>query len=264
MSRSSHAGRRTILAWQIGIVAVTLALWEAAVDLHLADPFFFGRPSEIATYLVTTTLNGYLLVNTWVTVYEVVLGFVAGTLLGTAVGLALWWSPYLSRVLEPFAVVLNATPKIVVAPILIVWFGIGLTSKVMIAVSVYAIVAWLGAFDGVRAADADQADMVRALGGSRRHVFFKIIIPSTLPWILTTMRINIGLALIGVITGEFLSSTRGLGYLVDSTAKLYQISHTFAALLAIAALAAVQFYIVGLLERKLAPWAVETEIEFIT
>ncbi len=271
MSASSPNGPRArapedwrILGWQCGIVAAVLLAWEGAILLQYADTFFFGRPSEVVAFLFTRTLDGYLLVNTWVTVYEVALGFVAGTVLGTAVGWALWWSPYWSRVLEPYAVVLNATPKIVIAPILIVWFGIGLTSKVMIAVSICAVVAWLGAFDGVRAADPDHADMVRAVGGRRRDVFLKIVVPTSLPWILTTMRINIGLALIGVITGEFLSSTQGLGYLVDATAKLYQLSHTFAALAMIAALAAVQFWLVGLLERKLLPWAQEAELEFIT
>lgn len=270
MSGSSRDGRVRppadwmILGWQIGIVAVVLIVWEGAVLLKYADTFFFGQPSEVVSYLFRSTLSGYLVVNTWVTVYEVVLGFVIGTVLGTAVGLALWWSPYLSRVLEPYAVVLNATPKIVIAPILIVWFGIGLLSKVMIAVSICSLVAWLGAFDGVRATDSDHADMVRAVGGRDRDVFFKIVVPTSLPWIFTTMRINIGLALIGVITGEFLSSTQGLGYLVDSTAKLYQLSHTFAALVMIAALAAVQFWLVGLLEKKLLPWASEAELEFIS
>jgi NitT/TauT family transport system permease protein len=270
MSRFSAApGRRSVedwkvLGWQAGIVAAVLILWEGAVLLKYADRFFFGQPSEVAAFLVKRTLDGYLLLQTWVTVYEVVLGFVAGTVLGTAIGWALWWSPYWSRVLEPYAVVLNATPKIVIAPILIVWFGIGLTSKVMIAVSICAVVAWLGAFDGVRATDPDQTDMVRAVGGRDRDVFLRIVVPTSLPWILTTMRINIGLALIGVITGEFLSSTQGLGYLVDSTAKLYQLSHTFAALMLIAALAAVQFWLVGLLEKKLLPWAQEAELEFLS
>jgi NitT/TauT family transport system permease protein len=134
----------------------------------------------------------------------------------------------------------------------------------MIAVLICAIVAWLGAFDGVRNADGDQMDMVRAVGGKPRDVFFKIVVPSSLPWILTTMRINIGLALIGVITGEFLSSTAGLGYLVDSTAKLYQMSHTIAALVLIAAIAGAQFYFVNWLERRLLPWAQEHELEFMT
>lgn len=256
--------RWVVLGAQIGIVAVVLALWETAVALGWITEFFFGRPSEVVRYLVVRTMDGYLITHTWVTLYEELLGFAIGTAVGTAAGLSLWWSPFLSRVLEPFAIVFNATPKIVIAPLLVVWFGIGLTSKVMIAVLVCAIVAWLGAFDGVRSADRDQMDMVRAVGGRRRHVFWKIVVPSSLPWILTTMRINIGLALIGVITGEFLSSTAGLGYLVDSTAKLYEMSHTLAALVLIAAIAGAQFYFVNWLERRLLPWVEEHELDFIT
>ncbi len=253
-----------IVAWQVGIVVVCLGVWEFLVAKKYISEFFFGQPSGVVSYLIENTMNGYLLIHTWVTIYEVILGFAIGTVVGTACGWALWWSPFMSRVLEPFAVVLNATPKIVVAPILIVWFGIGLLSKVMIAVLICFIVAWLGAFDGVRATDQDQSDMVRAVGGKRRDVFFKIVIPTTLPWILTTMRINIGLALIGVITGEFLSSSQGLGYLVDSTAKLYQMSHTIAALVMIAIVAAAQFYAVEWLERRLLKWSHEAELEFIT
>lgn len=259
-----RAEQWTILAWQIGIIAVTLAVWEYAVARKFASEFFFGQPSKVLDYMIENTLNGYLVLHTWVTVYEVILGFVLGTVIGTACGWALWWSPFLSRVLEPFAVVLNATPKIVVAPILIVWFGIGLLSKVMIAVLICAIVAWLGAFDGVRATDRDQVDMVRAVGGRKRDVFLKIVVPTSLPWIITTMHINIGLALIGVITGEFLSSTQGLGYLVEHTARLYQMSHTIAALVVIAVVAAVQFYVVEWLAAKMLPWAKEAELEFIT
>ena len=251
--KAPRSDRWGVLGIQLAAVAVFLGLWQLAVVRGWITEFFFGKPSEVFRYLVDRTMDGYLITHTWVTLYEELLGFVAGTLLGTAAGLSLWWSPFLSRVLEPFAVVFNATPKIVIAPLLIVWFGIGLTSKVMIAVLICAIVAWLGAFDGVRGADADQMDMVRAVGGRRRHVFWKIVVPSSLPWILTTMRINIGLALIGVITGEFLSSTAGLGYLVDSTAKLYQMSHTIAAVVLIGAIAAAQFYFVNWLERKLAP-----------
>lgn len=283
MSRSSHldadggpggadaisvqapkSDRWQVIGSQVAIVILFVGAWELAVTYGWIREFFFGRPLEVGRYLAARTADGYLITHTWVTLYEELIGFVAGTVVGTAAGLSLWWSPFMSRVLEPFAVVFNATPKIVIAPLLIVWFGIGLTSKVMIAVLICAVVAWLGAFDGVRNVDSDQMDMVRAVGGKRRDVFLKIVVPSSLPWILTTMRINIGLALIGVITGEFLSSTAGLGYLVDSTAKLYQMSHTIAALVLIAAIAAAQFYFVNWLERRLLPWVEEHELEFIT
>jgi NitT/TauT family transport system permease protein len=258
--------RWLIIGAQVGIIVTSLALWELLVRSGVIKEFFFGQPTKIAAYVFEQTLSGYLLRHTWVTLYEEVLGFAVGTVIGTAVGLALWWSPYLSRVLEPFAVMFNATPKIVIAPILIVWFGIGLTSKVMIAVLICAIVAWLGAFEGVRNADADQMDMVRAVGGKERDVFLKIVVPASLPWLISTARINIGLALIGVITGEFLSSTEGLGYVVEHTARLYQMSETLGALALIAVVAAVQLYLLNWIEGRLFTWAYESEHrgEYIT
>lgn len=260
------AERWLVIGTQVGIILACLALWELLIRSGVIKEFFFGQPSKIVAYLFDQTLSGYLVRHAWVTLYEELLGFVLGTVIGTAVGLALWWSRYLSRVLEPFAVMFNATPKIVIAPILIVWFGIGLTSKVMIAVLICAIVAWLGAFEGVRNADADQMDMVRAVGGRERHVFFKIVAPASLPWIISTARINIGLALIGVITGEFLSSTEGLGYLVEQTARLYQMSETLGALTLIAVAAAAQLYLVNWIEARLFRWAYEPEHrgEYIT
>lgn len=259
MKLRGSSNRWIVVGSQLGIVLVTVTIWEYLVRAGVISEFFFGQPSKIVDYIVSNTLNGYLIRHTWVTLYEELMGFAIGTAVGTALGLALWWSPYLSRVLEPFAVVLNATPKIVVAPIMIFWFGIGLTSKVMIAVLICSVVAWLGAFDGVRNADRDQMDMVRAVGGSSVDVFLKVVAPSSLPWIITTARINIGLALIGVITGEFLSSTEGLGYLVDYTAKLYQMSQTLAAVLVIGLLAAAQLSIVNWLESRLFAWAYEPE-----
>lgn len=259
--RRASAEGALVVGVQIAIVLVVLLVWQGAVVFKLATEFFFGRPDKMFVWLYANTLNGYLLVHTWTTLYAQLVGFAIGTIGGTAAGLALWWSPYLSRVLDPFAVVFNATPKIVIAPVLIVWFGIGVLSKVMIAVLVCGIVAWLGAFDGTKSADPDQMDMVRALGGRKRHVFFKIVVPHSLPWIITTMRINIGLALIGVITGEFLSSTQGLGYLVDRSAKLYEMSQTMAGLFMLAVIAAAQLYAVNWLERRLLHWSAEQDIE---
>ncbi len=160
--------------------------------------------------------------------------------------------------------VLNATPKIVMAPIFIMWFGIGMTSKVVLAVSICAIVAWISAFDAIRSVDLDQIDMIRALGGRRRHAFTTIVVPSSLTWISAAMKINIGLALIGAITGEYLASTQGLGYLAVKTANEYQMSHTLGVLLIIAMIAALQYYLLVWLDSRLFRWQTGTEVVHIT
>ena len=258
-----HGWRRVVLP-QVILVLAFLVVWELLVAYGYATEFFFGRPTWVFAYVGRGLGEGWLWGHTWVTFYETMAGFVLGTLLGTAVGLALWWSVLLSRVLSPVAVILNATPKIVMAPIFIVWFGIGLTSKVVLAVTICAIVAWISAFDAIRSVDLDQVDMIRALGGRRRHAFTNVVIPTSLTWISAAMKINIGLALIGAITGEYLSSTQGLGYLAVKTANEYQMSQTLGVLLVISVLAGAQYYALSWTERKLFRWMRQDELGFIT
>jgi len=244
-----------VIGLQVCCIGLPVIVWEAAVRGGLADPFFFGRPSEVLRYVAATLLDGSLFYHSSVTVSEQALGLSLGTVVGTALALALWWSPFLSRVLETYAVILNATPKIVIAPLLVVWFGLGMESKVMISALVTGVVAWLGAFESVRRGDADQGDLVRALGGSEGQVFAKIVIPAALPYVFATLRLNVGFSLIGVITGEFLSSTAGLGYLVDTTSKAYDMSHTLGAILAIAVIAAAELWLLARVEARLMHWS---------
>jgi NitT/TauT family transport system permease protein len=245
---------RTLLL-QVAILGSLVLMWEVAGRLGWAEPFVYGQPSAFFAYLWSGFASGMLFIHASVTLLEQVLGLLIGTALGTGIGLALWWSTYFSRVFEPYAVILNATPKIVIAPLLVVWFGIGLASKIMIAVMITFVVAWLGAFEGVKRADKDQQDLVRALGASEWNVFKKVVLPSCGPAIFATLRMNVGLSLIGVITGEFLSSTHGLGYLVASTAKTYQMSHTLAAIAVLAGIAAIELWIISRAERRWASWA---------
>jgi NitT/TauT family transport system permease protein len=232
-----------------------VVVWEGMVRAGRADPFFFGEPSEMVAYIAATLLDGSLLYHGWITLSEQAIGLLLGTAVGSAIALALWWSGFMSRVLETYAVIINATPKIVIAPLLVVWFGLGMSSKVMISALVTGVVAWLGAFDGVRRCDPDQSDLVRALGGGERHVFAKIVVPSTVPYVFATLRLNIGFSLIGVITGEFLSSTAGLGYLVDTTSKAYEMSHTLGAITVIAVIAAAELWALARLEAYLMHWS---------
>lgn len=254
---------RVVVA-QIGLLLGALILWEVTIVWGFASEFFFGRPTRVLSYVLENTWDGYLLEHAWVTFYEQLLGFGIGTCTGIGIGLSLWWFPFLRWVFEPFAIVLNATPKIVMAPLLVAWFGIGLMSKVSIAVLVCAVVAWVSAMEGMRSADADQMDMIKALGGRRWDMFRKIVFPSCLPWFMMAARLNIGLALVGAITGEFLASTEGLGYLVDKTALRYEMSETLGVLAVIAVVAAGQYYALRWVESRVLHWAAEGDIEFVT
>jgi NitT/TauT family transport system permease protein len=239
---------------QSGLLLALCAIWEALVRAGVIGEPKFGQPARILAYLWHGLGDGSLLGHTRVTLQEELLGFAIGTVGGTAIGLGLWWSRRLSRVLEPFAVVFNGLPKIALAPPFIVWFGIYQTSKVVLAASICLVVAWLSAYSGALQVDRDWLDMVRALGGSRWQAFRRIVVPGAMPWILSGLRINIGFALIGAIVGEYVASNAGLGYLAVQAAIRFRMSQLWMVIFVITALAAVQYYALVWLERRCFAW----------
>lgn len=243
-----------VLATQLVGAAAFFGLWEMVVAGGWAGEAKFGQPSRIAAYFWAGLVDGTLLHHLGVTLFEELAGFALGTLLGTAIGLGLWWSPFLSRVLEPFAVIFNSLPKIALAPPFIVWFGIYQTSKVVLALSICLVVAWLSAFTGARQVDRDLLDMVRAVGGSRWQAFRSVVVPSTMPWILSALRINIGFALIGAIVGEYVASNAGLGYLAVQAAIRFRMSQLWMIIIVITALAALQYALLVWIERRCFRW----------
>jgi NitT/TauT family transport system permease protein len=239
---------------QVGALAALLAAWEALVASGALIEMKTGRPSEIVRFFWLGLADGSLLEHARVTLVEELLGFGIGTVVGTAIGLGLWWSPRLSRVIEPFAVVFNGLPKIALAPPFIVWFGIYQTSKVVLAASICLVVAWLSAYNGARHVDRDLLDMITALGGRRWQAFRAVIVPGAMPWVLSGLRINIGFALIGAIVGEYVASNAGLGYLAVQAAIRFRMSQLWMTIFVITALAAVQFYALLWLERRCFAW----------
>lgn len=247
--------RVVVYACQALLAFGVFGLWEFAVALGWLNETHVGQPSQILVLFLQAARDGTFWKHLGVTLYEELLGFGIGQVGGTVIGLGLWWSRTLSRILEPFAVVFNSIPKIALAPPMIVWFGIYETSKVALAVSICLVVAWLSTYAGVLRVDRDLQDMVRAVGGNRWQVFAKVVVPSTLPWMISAIKINIGFALVGAVVGEFVASNHGLGYVAVQAAIMFQMSLLWMAVFAIVALAAVQYYLVLWLERHLFRWA---------
>jgi NitT/TauT family transport system permease protein len=241
--------RVAVYAGQLALVGLVLVPWEASVRLGWLNPAKSGQPSQIWFYLQDALHRGYIWPHLGVTLYEQASGFALGTGIGTVLGLGLWWSRTLARILEPFVVVFNSIPKIALAPPMIVWFGIYETSKIVLAASI--CLAWLNAYSGVRTVDRDLVDMVRAVGGSRWQAFTKVVVPSTLPWMLSAVKINVGFALTGAVVGEFVASQHGLGFLAAQAGMLFQMSRLWMLVLVIIAVAAVQYYGALALERHL-------------
>lgn len=254
--RLSPAARETLLTGsiQLGMVAAVLALWQWGVQAGIISEFLVGSPAGIFEKLWHAIQDGSLMVDTGVTLGEAITGFLIGSLVGSVIGLSLWYSAVFARIVEPFIVAINSVPKIAFAPIVILWFGTGMVSKVMLAISLTSIVALIAAYEAAKNADHDLQSLLLALGASKHQIFFKVVVPSTLPAIISTFRINIGFGLVGAVVGEFISSSRGLGHMIFNASSLYDLNTVWVGLFALMFVGFVLYYVVDRVERYLLPW----------
>src|SRR3982075_2514041 len=243
-----------VLATQAGRLAVLLGFWDHMTANNKQAAFMFGSPSAIAGFLGQMARDGSLWHDTYVTGLETLLGFLVGTLFGTVIGLSLWYSRFVSRVVEPFVIAIGSIPIIALAPIIIIWFGTGLISKVAMSTLSVVIVALVPSSKGGVGVDTDQINLMRTLGASKFQFVRKLVVLASLTDIFGGLKLTVGFALIGAIVGEFMSSSEGLGHAIFKAGSLYIIPKVFAALVATIALALILTFIVGKIERLLMPW----------
>lgn len=243
-----------VLATQVTLLALLLGFWEHMTASDKQAAFMFGSPSAIFGFLGQMARDGSLWRDTYVTGLETLLGFGIGNLFGTLIGLLLWYSRFVSRVVEPFVIALGSIPIIALAPIIIIWFGTGLISKVAMSTLSVVIVALVTSYKGAIGVDADQINLMRTLGASKFQIFRKLVVPASLTDIFAGLKLTVGFALIGAIVGEFMSSSEGLGHAIFKAGSLYIIPKVFAALVATIALALLLTFVVGRIEQLLMPW----------
>ncbi|WP_337031353.1 ABC transporter permease [Paenibacillus illinoisensis] len=242
------------MIWRFIIVAVILVIWEAAVQLKLVNGFLMGSPSPILDAAITMFSSGQLLTDVLATVNATIIGFVAGSLFGSLAGLLMWYSKAVARVLDPFIVALNGIPKIALAPMIIIWFGSGIFSKIVLASVATFIVALLSAYQATHQIDESQINLMKSFGAKKSQIFRKIIIPSSLPWIISAFRINIGLALVSVVGGEFISSDKGLGHMVFVEGNLFNLPAVWVGVFMLMLVAMLLYTCVSYIESRLLPW----------
>lgn len=239
-----------------GLLAVALAgVWQAASGT-LVDDYFVSNPVAIGGRLWKWTADGSLLVHTWATLHATVAGFLIGVLIGLVLGLWLGLSPFLSRLLDPFLSALNALPKVALAPLLVLWFGIGIESKIALAAVIVLFLVFLNTYAGVREVDQDLIDAVRLMKASRWQVLTKVIIPSSASWVFASLKISVPYALIGAVLGEMIASNRGLGYLVQFSGAQFDTAGVFASLGVIAVVAALLNLAVDVAQSRIERWRI--------
>ncbi len=233
---------------QISVVVILLALWEILANIGVIDSFIMSQPSRMVKTLLNLGENG-LLTHLGVTCMETLIGFLLGTVLGVGLAVLLWWSKTLSCICEPFLVVLNALPKIALGPVFIVWVGAGTQAIIVMALAISLIVTVLEMLNGFLSTDEEMITMARTFGADRRQVFTKVVMPSNLHTLFNSMKVNIGLSLVGVIAGEFLVSKAGLGYLIVYGGQVFKLDLVMTSVVILAVVAALLYQSVVIAER---------------
>jgi NitT/TauT family transport system permease protein len=240
-----------ILAVQIGILVVAVTLWEVGADAGWIDAFFWSQPSAIFRTMAIFFATGDAFTDVAFTFRSTILGFLIGTIAGSALGLSFWWSRNYAAIVQPYVICFESLPKLALAPLIVLVFGIGIASKVAIATALTLVVSTLTTYAGVKAVDPDNEKLFYSLGATRMQVFRKLVAPSCLPWIISVLRVNIGLALTGAVVGEFIASQHGLGRAILYAGQTYDIALVWVAVAVLSTLAVFMYVTVSWIERVL-------------
>jgi NitT/TauT family transport system permease protein len=233
--------KRAIRLFQIALLAGLFILWELSAALEWNDAFLISSPSRMAETFAALWRSGDLWKHIGTSCLETVVGFTAGTILGTAIAIAMWWSDFLSRVLDPYLVVLNALPKTALGPIFIVWMGAGAGAIIAMTLAISLIVTILNMYQGFSSTQPEKVQLMHTFGASRAQILWLLVFPANCPTLFNTLRVNVGLSWVGVIMGEFLVSRSGLGYLIVYGSQVFNMDLVMTSVLLLA-LAAVVMY----------------------
>jgi NitT/TauT family transport system permease protein len=245
--------RKQLLIGAVRILLLILffSLWEFAANMKWIDSFLFSQPSRILKTFVKLHSDGSLYLHTGITVAETVAGFILGTLLGTLIAIVLWWSDFLSKVLDPYLVVLNSLPKVALGPIIIVWAGAGIPAILTMALTISVFTTIIGVYSGLNQASKGKVKLLETFGATKKQILVKVVLPSSFPTIMNALKINVGLSWVGVIMGEFLVSKSGLGYLIVYGSQVFTMDLVMTSVIILALAAAIMYIGVIYLEKLL-------------
>ena len=240
---------RTVTLVRILIFLAFLLLWEASTRLNLIDAFIFSSPTRVAEAFLSMAADGSIFRHTGITLLETLISFFLVFAVSILISVLLWMSRSLSRILEPYLVVLNSLPKSALAPLLIVWLGANMRTIIVAGMSVAVFGSILTIYTGFQEVDPEKAKLIYTLGGRKKDVLSKVILPGSVPVFLNTMKVNIGLCLVGVIIGEFIGSREGLGYLIIYGSQVFQLDLVLMSIVILCILAMCLYQCLNMAER---------------
>lgn len=248
--KSIKKEKYSIIFTRIIILIIFFGLWEIAGRLKWIDPFLTSTPSKMYNSFIQIYAEGTLLYHIFITCFETIVGFVLGTILGALIAVLLWWSNFVSKVLDPYLIVLNALPKVALAPIIIFWVGNGIKAIIVIALLISIVVTIISVLSGFKEVDQDKIKLLETFGATKLQILINLIIPASIATLISALKINVGLSWVGVIMGEFLVAKDGLGFLIIFGGQISQLDMVMMSIVILSILAYLMYEVVAFVERK--------------
>lgn len=241
-----------VTLFQILILVAFIIMWQLLANFNIINTFIFSSPKKVLDTIINLYNTKDLFSHIWVTIYETFLSFSVATILGTIIAAILWWNKKIQKIIEPYLTILNSLPKVALGPIIIIWFGAGIKSIIVMALLISLIITIINVYEGFSSTNQNKIKLMKTLGAKKHQIFFKLIFPNSLNTIISALKINVSMSLIGVIMGEFLVSKQGIGYLILYGSQVFNLSLVISGIFILCIVAALMYYLVSFIEKKVS------------
>jgi NitT/TauT family transport system permease protein len=236
---------------QISTILIFIFLWQFLADNNIVNSFITSSPYNVIKTIINLFNDGTLFINIWITLYETIISFLLGTFIGLVVASILWSNKFIAKVIDPFLTILNSLPKVALGPIIIIWAGAGVNSIIIMALLISTIITIINIYQGFIDIDPVKIKLMKSLKASKTQTYFKLILPGSFNIIISTLKINISMSLIGIIMGEFLVSKQGIGYLIMYGSQVFNLNLVITGIVILGFVSIVMYYLISYLESKM-------------
>lgn len=240
-----------VLITQISIFILFLVIWELLAHFNLINTFITSRPSKVFSSLVDLARQNNLYKHIAITLYETIISFIIGSLCGSFIAALFWWNKFFAKVMDPYLTVLNSLPKVALGPIILIWFGAGIKSIIILALLISMIVTIMNNYQSFRSTDQNRIKLLKSFNATKWQIFFKLVLPGNLSNIVNTLKINISMCFIGVIMGEFLVSKSGIGYLIVYGSQVFNLNLVITGIFLLGVLSSLLYYLINYIEKRI-------------
>lgn len=237
--------------FQIFLLLLLIIVWQFLADKHLINTFITSSPKEVLNTIIKLNNENNLFKHIYTTIYETLISFSLGTFIGCIIASILWWNKFVAKVIDPFLTILNSLPKVALGPIIIIWFGAGIKSIIIMSLLISVIITIINVNDGFNKTDNNKIKLLESFKANKKQIFFKLVLPYNYKTIITALKINISMSLIGVIMGEFLVSKQGIGYLIIYGSQVFNLSLVVTGIVLLAIVSIIMYYSISYIEKRL-------------